>query len=164
MASGKSLIGKELARILNFEFIDLDYFIEAKEILSINEIFKTKGEIYFRKKEHEYLQTVISNTENKIISLGGGTPCYSNNMELILNTPNTKTVYLQVAIPNLAIRLLNEPNKRPLIAHLNSEAELIEFIGKHLFERFPFYKQSQYTINANTTTKEIIESIVMQLF
>ena len=85
MASGKSAVGQQLSDKLNIKFIDLDFYIETGEAASITSIFKTKGEIYFRKKESEYLQELLDLNNDCIISLGGGTPCYGNNMELIKN-------------------------------------------------------------------------------
>ncbi|MBU2938396.1 shikimate kinase [Lacinutrix sp. C3R15] len=164
MASGKSYLGKKIAKILDFEFLDLDDFIEKEEKTTIKEIFLNKGEIYFRKIEHLYLKKAIAANMNTVISLGGGTPCYSDNMSLLLNKSNIKTVYLQVTIPNLVERAFNETAKRPIIAHLKTKEELTEFVGKHLFERLPFYSKATYTIDANKKENEIIESILMQLF
>ncbi|MCL4148551.1 UNVERIFIED_CONTAM: hypothetical protein GTU68_041866, partial [Idotea baltica] len=115
MASGKSLIGKKLAESLNFKFIDLDDYIEIKEKLSISEIFSNYGEIYFRKLEHLTLKALISDNQNCVISLGGGTPCYSNNLDLLLNNSEIKTLYLKVSITNLLDRIFKEKSKRPLI-------------------------------------------------
>ncbi|WP_179006586.1 shikimate kinase [Winogradskyella forsetii] len=164
MGSGKSTIGKELATVLNYDFLDLDDYISNKENASIPEIFKKKGEIYFRKKETEYLSEVISTLENVVLALGGGTPCYGNNMELLKVISNLKSFYLKLSIPLLAKRLFLERSKRPLISHINSETELLEFIGKHLFERSPYYSQSEFTINTDHKTKqEILEALLAHL-
>src|SRR5690606_31864596 len=93
MGSGKTTIGKKLSKIINYEFIDLDAFIEEKENLTINEIFKTKGEIYFRKIEHLYFIDIINQSSNFILSLGGGTPCYANN-HLKLKRSDITSIYL----------------------------------------------------------------------
>ncbi|MDO6597748.1 shikimate kinase [Oceanihabitans sp. 2_MG-2023] len=164
MASGKSHFGKKIANILDYEFIDLDDFIEKEENATISDVFSRKGEIYFRKMEHESLKKVIATNKKAVISLGGGTPCYANNMNLLLNTSNVKTIYLQVSIPNLVERVINETDKRPVISHLKTKEELMEFIGKHLFERLAYYSEAEFTIDANKTENEIIESILMQLF
>lgn len=145
MGSGKSTVGKLLSEKLNFEFIDLDAYLQEKENLTIPQIFETKGEIYFRKKEHFYLKKLLRR-DAVVLSLGGGTPCYGNNMSAILNTPQAHSVYLKSSIPSLVQRLSPEKATRPLIAHLNTDDELVEFIGKHLFERSVFYGQSQLTV------------------
>ena len=163
MASGKSLIGKKLAQILNYEFIDLDDYIEKEEDSSISEIFKNKGEIYFRKREHEILKDLILVNQKCVISLGGGTPCYSSNLDLLLNNSDLKTFYLRVSINNLSERLFIEREKRPLVSHIKTKEELLEFVGKHLFERLTYYTQAEFTIDANNLENDIVESILLQL-
>ena len=81
MASGKSTIGKQLSKKLSVQFLDLDDYISEKEQMSISEIFDKKGEVYFRLIEHKYLKAVLEKEEDFILSLGGGTPCYANNMK-----------------------------------------------------------------------------------
>ncbi|MCL4137402.1 UNVERIFIED_CONTAM: hypothetical protein GTU68_026081 [Idotea baltica] len=105
MASGKSSIGKKLSKRLAMNFIDLDDYIIEKEKLSISEIFETKGEIYFRLIENRYLKEILQNNHNFILSLGGGTPCYANNMELI-NKENVTSIYLQGSVSTMVKRLI----------------------------------------------------------
>ena len=83
MGSGKSSVGALLASKLEISFFDLDAIIEEEEQLSVNEIFAKKGEIYFRKKEHSVLHSLLEKKESFVLSLGGGTPCYFNNHEVI---------------------------------------------------------------------------------
>ncbi|WP_296313287.1 shikimate kinase [Winogradskyella sp. UBA3174] len=164
MGSGKSTISKELATVLNFSFLDLDDYIINKESASISELFKTKGEIYFRKKETAYLKELTSSKNNYVIALGGGTPCYGNNIELLVNNPNVVSFYLKLSIPSLAQRLFTEREKRPLISHLETEAMLLEFIGKHVFERVQYYTKANHTISTDNKSKqEVVEQIVMNL-
>lgn len=164
MGSGKSTIGKEMATLLSYNFLDLDDYISEREETTITDIFKEKGEIYFRKKETEYLNEIINSSDNVVLALGGGTPCYGNNLSVINNSENIISVYLKLSIPLLAKRLFPERGNRPLISHLKSEEELIEFIGKHLFERSPFYAKADYIINTdNKSKKDILETILMQL-
>ena len=164
MASGKSKTGKELAKVLSYEFKDLDSCIEIAEGKSINEIFNKSGELYFRKKEKEYLKSLLKTSNNSIISLGGGTTCYFNTMEELLLNNDLTTVYLNVSIPVLVNRLKPEMYKRPLIAHIKTDELLREFIGKHLFERAPFYNQANVKVNANGAVEDIIKDIVINLF
>lgn len=164
MGSGKSTIGQKLSELLKLDFIDLDTYIQNKEGESIPELFKTRGEIYFRKIENQYLGEVLS-MKNAIISLGGGTPCYGDNMQSINTTTTSKSIYLKASIPNLVERLYNERAERPLIAHLTNKNELSEFIGKHLFERSFFYSQADVTVAVDgKTVNKIMEDIVMELF
>ena len=164
MGSGKSSIGQELAKILSYNFIDLDNYIESKEAMSIPDIFKHKGEIFFRKKEGLYLSELLKMSNNCVLSLGGGTPCYGFNMKNILDNEKAISIYLKTSIPELSKRLLKEKSKRPLISHLKKEEDLTEFIGKHIFERTSFYNQSHQTIlTDNKSVDEIVESIVLKL-
>nr|WP_321223328.1 shikimate kinase [uncultured Psychroserpens sp.] len=164
MGSGKSVIGSKLAEILNYDYLDLDDYIEKNEENSIKTIFEKKGEIYFRKIENLYLNQLL-NRKNTVISLGGGTPCYGNNNTLILESKNSLSIYLKASIPTLSNRLFEEKNKRPLISHLNTKEELSEFIGKHIFERAPFYEQSSFTIKTDgLTIKEVVDNLILKLF
>ncbi len=122
--------------------------------MSVPDIFKDKGEIFFRSKEHEYLKELLEHPDDAVIALGGGTPCYSNNMELILD--HTQNVfYLRLDIASLAQRLLSEKDQRPLIMHL-PDLELPEFIGKHLFERSPFYNQAPHILQADKMDEQML--------
>mgnify|MGYP000212218662 CR=1 FL=1 len=164
MGSGKSTIGQQLALVLGYEFIDLDTYIEAKEGYTISEIFKNRGEIYFRKKEHGYLNDIITLNTNTILSLGGGTPCYANNMQL-LNANNIISYYLKLLPGSLVERLFAEKEHRPLISHLNTKEALQEFIAIHLFERQSYYEQALHILKSdNLSVKEIVELIVKDLY
>ncbi len=165
MGSGKSTIGQKLANVLDYRFIDLDSYIEHKEGLSIPSIFQNKGEIYFRKQESIYLNNILENYNHLVFSLGGGTPCYSNNMEQVINSKNATSFYLDTSIPFLASRLFKQKIGRPLLNHIKTKDDLLEYIGKHLFERRPFYAKAKHTIKTgNKTLDEIVEAIVIKLF
>ncbi len=151
MASGKSSIGKKLAKSLTMNFIDLDDYIIDKENMSISTIFEKKGEIYFRKIENQYLKEILSKEEDFILSLGGGTPCYSNNMEII-NNKDVTSIYLQGSVPTMVERLIRKKAKRPLIASLGDD-KIPEFVAKHLFERRFFYEQAKMTIKIDDKKK-----------
>lgn len=158
MASGKSVVSKLLGKKLALPVIDLDTYIETKEGVSIKEIFKLKGEIYFRMKEHQYLKEILEKEEAAIISLGGGTPCYAGNMDLIHHYTE-QTFYLQASISEIINRVKNEKSKRPLISTI-ADDDLPEFIGKHMFERNLFYQKATHTI---FTDKKTIETLVQEI-
>ncbi|MFV0159004.1 shikimate kinase [Empedobacter falsenii] len=160
MGSGKSTTGKDLAKALGFEFIDLDDFIEQKYRTKISDIFKKEGELGFRKKEREALKEILTTT-NIVLSLGGGTPVYYDNMEEIVK--NSISIFMRVQLHQLVKRLENRKETRPLIAHLSNE-EMTEFIAKHLFERNQYYEKAKYTISITTqSTLEILDEIMRQL-
>ena len=163
MASGKSTIGREISKKLDMKFIDLDDYISRREKSSISEIFKVKGEIYFRRIESFYLSEILNSKDRFILSLGGGTPCYSNNMELILNS-EASSIYIKAGIKTLVSRLTAEKNKRPLVAELEDD-KLVEFVAKHLFERRFFYEQASMTVNTeDKSTEEITTEIRILLY
>lgn len=163
MASGKSTIGQQLAKKLNVSFIDLDHYISQKEQLTISEIFEQKGEIYFRKIEHLYLKEVLTSSAPFVLSLGGGTPCYGNNMQEILNAA-VVSIYLQTSIPTIVSRLQLAKSKRPLVADFSPE-QLTEFVAKHLFERRNFYEQAHEKIKTDgKTMEEVVAAIRMLLY
>lgn len=165
MASGKSSIGRRLAKKLDYNLVDLDDLIEEKENLSVAEVFKTKGEVYFRKQEAIHLKDQIENNKDLILSVGGGTPCYGNNMEYILEAEHVKSIYLKASIPTLVQKLIKKKSKRPLVAHIETEEAMTEFVGKHLFERVHFYNQAEVKMIIDGKTKdEITDEIIFTLF
>ncbi len=163
MGSGKTAVGKELAKMLYLSFVDLDAYIVSKEGMTISSIFEEKGEIYFRKIEHQYLLELLEDTRPLVISTGGGTPCYAQNMKYIQEHHRTKSVYLRTSIPVLVSRLLKAKQKRPLIAQIG-EDQLPEFVAKHLFERRNFYELADITIaTGDKSIKEITTEIRIAL-
>ena len=161
MGSGKSHISKNLSEKINLKKIDLDDAISAKLQCSIPEIFEKKGEIYFRKEEKLVLEEILKNENSAIISLGGGTPVYYNNMEVI--NENSVSIFLRTSVKTLSERLLKEKNSRPLIARISDE-NLPEFIAKHLFERNVFYNQAQIVIDTDgKSVEEITDEIISKV-
>lgn len=161
MASGKSSVGKLLAKELQLKFIDLDQYIEQQQQKSIKTIFSEKGEIYFRKLEHEMLSKVLDEHQNLMLSTGGGTPCYGRNMETILQKSDN-SIYLQLSIPALVERIKGEKEERPLVKNIDDE-DLPEFIGKHLFERRPYYAQAKHILECDGKDLETVVSETKQL-
>tara|TARA_B100001059_G_C17813935_1_gene573948 strand:+ start:96 stop:635 length:540 start_codon:yes stop_codon:yes gene_type:complete len=160
MGAGKSVIGEALSSINGYDFYDLDQYIEEKESKKISEIFNENNEVYFRKIENTYLKEISFMKNNKIISTGGGTPCFKNNIEIINNTSNSVSIYLKTKVETLVSRLKETLDKRPLISNLKDEIHLKEFITKHLFERSFYYEKSKYKIKTdNLDIEEIASSI-----
>lgn len=158
MGAGKSTIGGELSFILGVPLIDLDDFIEKKEGKKISEIFQKKGEIYFRKKEKEYLNLFFKEYKDAVLSTGGGTPVFYDNLENI--NRNSFSVYLRATPSTLSNRLISQKENRPLIAHLKEE-ELPEFIAKHLFERNVFYEKADCVVPTDgKKIDEVVDEIL----
>ncbi len=164
MGAGKSVIGKSLSKKINYKFYDLDDYIEIKEGKKVSDIFDQENEVYFRKIENKYLDQLSSKKEKKIISTGGGTPGVYNNLDIILNSTNSLSIYLKANVNTLVKRLKNSIAKRPLISHLKDDEDLRDFISKHLFERSFFYEKSDVKIitddiEVNDTIKLINELV-----
>ena len=143
MGAGKTTIGKQLANKLKYNFIDLDQFIEESNQTSISSIFSDKGESYFRDIESLHLKKVLE-LKNTVISLGGGTPCFNNNMAQIKN--HSKSIFIDLPVKMLVSRLKNGRSKRPLIQN-KSDNELFDFINTLRYERLGFYNQANLVIN-----------------
>jgi shikimate kinase len=146
MGCGKSTIGKHLADHLQKKLIDLDAFIEAQQQKKITEIFASDGEAAFRLIEHDALLDV-SRSGNQIVSVGGGAPCFHNNMQWM--NQNGITIYLKLSAKALTERLNSLPkharDSRPLIANKTKE-ELYDFICIMLEKREHFYNQSKLIV------------------
>ena len=159
MGCGKSTLGIELSKQLKIRFIDLDYYIEEQENTSISSLFKEKGEFYFRKIEKNALNHLLSDLEPAVIGLGGGTPCYYDNMDRLIASNHT-SIYCHASIPTLAERLLKEKEQRPMIAHIPDLETMQEFIGKHLFERALFYRKATHTLHVDDkSVAEVVDDI-----
>lgn len=161
MGSGKSHVSKLLSSQLQLKLIDLDQRISFKTGMTIPEIFEKKGEIYFRKKEKEILEEILASEKSAILSVGGGTPAYYNNMEIIKN--KSESFYLRTSVKTLVDRVSKNKEKRPLIARITDE-DLPEFIAKHLFERQTFYAQAKYTVSTDgKEVQNIVDEIIALL-
>lgn len=159
MGCGKSTIGKKLARKISHNFVDLDRYIEAKLFKTIPEIFKEKGEDEFRRLEKKYLEE-ISAFENIVISVGGGTPCFYNNLEVMKNAGTV--VYLKLEHKALVNRLKNSKRyDRPLLENLTLE-ELDVFVKDRMKDREQFYEKAHITINALSIDIKEMEDKIKQ--
>ena len=139
MGAGKTTLGKSLARHLGLEFIDLDWYIENRFHQSVSQLFATRGEEGFRKIEQNMLHEVAE-FEDVVISAGGGTPCFFDNMEYM--NQQGLTVYLKATPEILRTHLRMGKQKRPLIAQKNDE-ELDIFIRESLDKRESYYNQAR---------------------
>jgi shikimate kinase len=148
MASGKSTFGKKLANALHYNFVDLDDLMVKEDGITIVEIFNTKGEDYFRNLEKEILHQTI-NLKNTVISCGGGTPCFFDNIDFI--NKNGRSIWLNPPVGFIVSRLKNAPNTRPILNGLSDE-ELKLKIETQLEERKAFY--SKATLIYNTSEKK----------
>ena len=144
MASGKTTFGKKLSKTLDLQFIDLDDRIEEKSGRTIKHIFETDGEDIFRKLESDTLKSTIQNENNFVLATGGGTPCFYDNIKLMLK--NGVTVYLELDIKTLVNRLVSSKIYRPLIWG-KTESELKEYAEKMLTKRNPYYNQAHIIID-----------------
>ncbi|MCZ8145760.1 shikimate kinase [Flavobacterium sp.] len=158
MGSGKSTIGALLAQQLGCTFVELDGEIEAVAGISIPTLFADKGELAFRKLEHQSFEQWMQSPTSFVMSTGGGTPCYYNHHEW-LQREHVYSVYLKGSVTTLARRLQSQTAQRPLIQNL-IEAELEEYIAKHLFDRSYYYLQSRLTTPIDGKTPE---EIVMEI-
>jgi shikimate kinase len=156
---GKSVGGKILAEKLNFLFIDLDLFIQKKEEKNIREIFRQHGEEYFREKESAYLKS-LPVEQSTVVSLGGGTPCFHDNMNWIKE--NGKSFYLKMNSETLAIRIQPKNQDRPLLNDVLKE-NLVKKIEEVSMQRESFYGRADFIIECGNESPEMIAEKVFQL-
>lgn len=153
-SSGKSTLGKELARNLSYTFTDMDKLIETREQKTISEIFSNQGEAHFRELEKKTLQGFLPD-QSMVIATGGGVPCFHDNMQFIKN--NGVSVFLNVELDDLAKRLYKaQGNNRPLLDKSQSEEAVIASIKKTYEERLPFYKQADIQVDGEINVSQLL--------
>ena len=144
MGAGKTTAARRLAQRLGWEVVDTDAMFEEKYKISVNDFFNNYDEPLYRKLESEVLKET-ENLKNTVISTGGGTACYFDNMEWM--NQHGLTVFLRISEKAVVDRLLHAKRKRPL-AVVKSEEELIEFVKIHYNSRMTFYEQAQITVKS----------------
>lgn len=163
MGVGKTTIGKKLAAQTKYGFIDSDKYIEQKSGATVSEIFQNKGETAFRELEMSFLQSEIQS--NTVVALGGGTPCYKNNMDVINQLGIS--IYLKMNGAQIANRLKHAKAKRPLIDQFKSDdKKLKEFISDKLKERETFYNRAHIKVDASNFDSMKLKTLIemIQLF
>lgn len=147
MGSGKTTLGRKMAKVWDYKFIDLDLYIADMYGMSIPELFDKFGEKGFRTRESQALKDVLTQNQTCILSLGGGTPCFNQNLSLIKE--KTLSIYLKLSAEELTSRLLRSPNPRPLVKNKSAD-ELLEYIKAELQKREFFYTQADMTIESDS--------------
>lgn len=143
MGAGKTTLGKAFAHALGLTFVDLDWYIEERFHKSIRQLFAERGEEGFRELEKRMLHEA-GDFEDVVISVGGGTPCFFDNMEYMNEAG--ETVFLDVNLQVLFRRLKVAKQQRPLLDGKTDE-ELMQFIREALDKRLPFYTKAKHIFN-----------------
>lgn len=144
MGAGKTTTARRLAQRLGWEVADTDALFEEKYKISVNDFFNKYDEPLYRKLESEVLKAT-EGLENVVVSTGGGTACYFDNMEWMNN--HGLTVFLHISPKAAVDRVIHSRHKRPL-AEGKSEEELTEFVNSHYASRMPFYEQARITVKS----------------
>lgn len=143
MGSGKSTIGRYIAQEMGWRFVDIDHEIEAEHHSTVSQYFDKYGEESFRNEETRILK-LLSVQNQVIISTGGGTPCFGDNLEIMRRTG--LVIYIQVNAEELKTRLSKAKESRPLIRE-KSDDELLEFIRLKLKERELYYQHAHMIVD-----------------
>lgn len=145
MGSGKTTVGKALAKDLGLQFYDLDWYIESRRRKTVPELFAERGEEGFREIERNMLHEVAE-FEDIVLSCGGGTPCFFDNMDYLNSQGDV--IWLKADAEVLYRHLLMGKTERPLLKGKSPE-ELIAFIKEQLEKREPYYSRARYVLDVN---------------
>jgi shikimate kinase len=146
MGSGKTWYGAQLAQKLDIPFIDLDAVIVESEERSIAAIFESDGEEYFREIEAKHLRDIVIDEKGAVVSTGGGTPCFHDNMVWMNQTGNT--IYLRTSVEVLAKRLhAVQQHDRPMLHGDHELQQLKDKLSMLMERREGFYLQSHETMD-----------------
>ena len=159
MGSGKTHWGRLLSKKLGLAFYDLDTVIVEQEKKPVADIFSENGEEYFRYKETEALERITDGEDGFILSCGGGTPCFFNNIEFMKR--NGKVIWLNTSVEVLQHRLVKERKSRPLIRAVD-EADLTRYIIRKLSERRMYYQQADVMVNEESVTLDELIKLLFQ--
>jgi len=160
MGAGKSTVGKRLAGKFGKHFIDLDEAFESKFRYSIPRFFDHFGEVRFREFEKQCLQDIIEKEDDAVISTGGGTACFHDNIDLM--NRSGITIYLKMHPKSLAHRLNRARRLRPIVREINNE-DMKDFVEEQLAEREIYYNQAQITIKGESLDmEELVDKIKAQ--
>ncbi|MGN7886085.1 shikimate kinase [Dyadobacter endophyticus] len=152
MSSGKTTLGKKLARALNYQFADLDKLIEKDQGMEISAIFAQKGEPYFREVESRILKET-SSQKGIVLASGGGTPCFFDNMKLIREMG--VSIFLDVPAEDLARRIENHgKDDRPILSGATS---LVDTLQSRITDRLPYYSQADFTLKGEIDVSHLLE-------
>ena len=149
---GKSSVGKKLAAKLGYGFVDLDEAFEEEYHISIPDFFQKYNETAFRSCERKVLINKLQ-LDNVVISSGGGTPCFSDNMQLMKDSGIV--VYIKMAPASLFDRLSHAKRPRPLVQN-NPPEELQQYIDNTLPLREPVYQQAHFTVKGESIDIEAL--------
>lgn len=145
MGSGKTTVGRALAKELGLQFYDLDWYIESRRRKTVAQLFAEVGEDGFRQIERNMLHEVAE-FENVVVSCGGGTPCFFDNMDYM--TQQADVVWLKAEPEVLYKHLLMGKTERPLLKGKSPE-ELISFIRQQLEQRTPYYSKATHAVDVS---------------